>query len=178
MTAAADATGLPSDHAKLCPALDPSALAAANINPVTGLSTDYLNHFNEAVMLIELIPSMPECRDDLVAWRPATYHEHFAGSHLRHRELAIAAYGLAEPLMRGEFDDLCQTMTGTILAVREALSANISAAATAAISEQAAAWLKPLIARTSAVIHGLDVSRGETISIQQSQAAVDALLEP
>ena len=26
-------------------------LKAANINPQTGLATDYLNHFNEAIML-------------------------------------------------------------------------------------------------------------------------------
>ena len=48
-------------------------LAEANINPVTGLSTDYLNHFNEAVMLLEMIPVMPECGEDLAAWRPLSY---------------------------------------------------------------------------------------------------------
>ena len=30
-------------------------LADANINPVTGLATDYLNHFNEAIMLLEML---------------------------------------------------------------------------------------------------------------------------
>ena len=175
---AAGAAFIEGDDARLCPAADPFALADANINPVTGLSTDYLNHFNEAVMLLEMIPSMPECRDDLRAWQPTTYREHFAASHLKHRELAIAAYDLAEPFTRGEFDCVCKSMTGIVLAVREALSPDLSAAATAAIAEQAAAWLKPLIASTSAVIHGLDVSRGETVSIQDSQAAVDALLEP
>ena len=34
-------------------------LRAANINPRTGLATDYLNHFNEAIMLLEMIPDMP-----------------------------------------------------------------------------------------------------------------------
>ena len=28
-------------------------LRAANINPRTGLATDYLNHFNEAIMLLQ-----------------------------------------------------------------------------------------------------------------------------
>ncbi|MEO8318885.1 MAG: hypothetical protein ABI561_11235, partial [Bradyrhizobium sp.] len=36
-------------------------LKAANINPRTGLATDYLNHFNEAIMLLEMVPDMPEC---------------------------------------------------------------------------------------------------------------------
>lgn len=39
-------------------------LRVANINPRTGLATDYLNHFNEAVMLLEMIPDMPECAED------------------------------------------------------------------------------------------------------------------
>ncbi|MDP3655070.1 MAG: hypothetical protein Q8R67_25705, partial [Rhodoferax sp.] len=33
-------------------------LRAANINPRTGLATDYLNHFNEAIMLLEMVPDM------------------------------------------------------------------------------------------------------------------------
>ena len=35
-----------------------------NIDPQTLLATDYLNHFNEIVMLLELIPDMPECFED------------------------------------------------------------------------------------------------------------------
>ena len=43
-------------------------LRAANINPRTGLATDYLNHFNEAIMLLEMIPDMPECAEDFLLW--------------------------------------------------------------------------------------------------------------
>jgi len=52
-------------------------LRAANINPRTGLATDYLNHFNEAIMLLEMIPDMPECSGDFLEWRPLSYAEHF-----------------------------------------------------------------------------------------------------
>jgi len=52
-------------------------LKAANINPRTGLATDYLNHFNEAIMVLELIPSMPACTEDLMEWNVTTYREHF-----------------------------------------------------------------------------------------------------
>jgi hypothetical protein len=45
-------------------------LRAANINPRTGLATDYLNHFNEAIMLLEMIPDMPECAEDFLGWQP------------------------------------------------------------------------------------------------------------
>ena len=41
-------------------------LKAANINPRTGLATDYLNHFNEAIMLLEMIPDIPESAEDFM----------------------------------------------------------------------------------------------------------------
>ena len=61
------------------PALDPARLAAANINPKTGLASDYLNHFNEAIMLLDLLPTTPECIVELIGWEPMSYEEHFAG---------------------------------------------------------------------------------------------------
>ena len=60
-----------------------SVPACPNINPATGLSTDYLNHFTEALMVLEMVRDMPECIDDLRAWQPKTYTEHFAGSRLQ-----------------------------------------------------------------------------------------------
>ena len=49
-----------------------------NINPATGLSTDYLNHFTEVLMALEMMAGIPECAGDLRAWRPKSYAEHFA----------------------------------------------------------------------------------------------------
>ena len=63
--------------------------ATANINPRTGLATDYLNHFNEAVMLLEMIPDMPECVEDFLQWQPLSYAEHFIASNFMARDLAI-----------------------------------------------------------------------------------------
>jgi hypothetical protein len=51
----------------------PARLIEANINPATGRATDYLNHFNEAIMMLELIPAMPECAADLMGWRAMSY---------------------------------------------------------------------------------------------------------
>src|ERR1700723_2332933 len=87
---------------------DPSAraalLRAANINPRTGLATDYLNHFNEAVMLLEMIPDMPECAEDFLGWQPLSYSEHFTASNFRARDLAIESYEAADAAIRAEFD--------------------------------------------------------------------------
>jgi hypothetical protein len=175
-------TVLPASHrtgedAGLCPAADPFSLAEANINPITGLSTDYLNHFNEAIMLLEMIPMMPECRADLKAWQPLSYHEHFTASHLTHRELTIAAYDLADPLTRDEFEELCEAMSAAVTAARDSMQPNLSHEATAGIAEETAAWLKPLVARASAIIHGFDPGAGEPASIAEFQAAIDAVIE-
>ena len=66
-------------------------MRAANINPRTGLATDYLNHFNEAIMLLEMIPDMPECAEDFLGWQPLSYSEHFTASNFKARDLAIEA---------------------------------------------------------------------------------------
>src|SRR5436305_9942232 len=83
-----------------------AALRAANINPRTGLATDYLNHLNEAVMLLEMIPDMPECAEDFLGWQPLTYREHFTASHFKARELAIQPYDSADGIIRPQFANI------------------------------------------------------------------------
>jgi len=73
-------------------------LKAANINPQTGLATDYLNHFNEAIMLLEMIPDMVECAEDFLAWTPLSYAEHFIASNFK-AKLAEQAIGWLKPLV-------------------------------------------------------------------------------
>src|SRR5690242_14138527 len=89
-------------------------LRVANINPRTGLATDYLNHFNEAVMLLEMIPDMPECAEDFFTWSPLSYAEHFTASNFKARDLAIASYESADPDIRAEFDQMTETMTSIL----------------------------------------------------------------
>src|SRR5690242_2169743 len=86
-------------------------LRAANINPRTGLASDYLNHFNEAIMLLEMVPAMPECAEDFMGWHPLTYSEHFTASHFKARDLAIEAYNSSDAVIRAEFDNVTTAMT-------------------------------------------------------------------
>lgn len=44
--------------------------AGSNLDPKTLLATDYLNHFNEIVMLLEMIPDMPDILEDAKEWQP------------------------------------------------------------------------------------------------------------
>jgi hypothetical protein len=85
---------------------DPDVLVAANLVPITGLATDYLNVFNEAVMLFGLLPDMPDMIEELLVWQPLTYEQHFVRSGFQARELAILAYQNASPEIKVPFDAL------------------------------------------------------------------------
>jgi hypothetical protein len=140
-------------------------LAAANINPDTGLATDYLNHFNEAVMLLEMIPDMPECAEDFLEWRPLTYAEHFHASNFKARDLAIAAYDEAEPRIRADFDGVTDNMMKILIAVGAAMREAKQDQTRAALAEQAIGWVKPLVSRAGGIING-----------QGSEADVDFIM--
>ena len=148
-------------------------LAAANINPATGLASDYLNHFHEAIMLLELLSSCPDCLDDFLNWRPMSYREHFAASRLKGRDLAIAAYDTADPTWRDCLDTLAGTMTAVLEATRAAMNAELPPERTAALADHAAAWLRPLVARAGAVING-EAGGGAP---DAPQAVVDGLMK-
>ena len=96
---------LPADtaqNADLRAALDMRALAL--VNPVSGLANDYLNLFNEIIMLVENYPVMPELGDDILAWSPVSYREYFRASSLPGRASALQAYECIEPGLRQAFE--------------------------------------------------------------------------
>ncbi|MGF1604852.1 MAG: hypothetical protein ACFB22_00810 [Rhodothalassiaceae bacterium] len=87
--------------------LDPdlrARLSAANVNPDTGMATDYLNHFNEVSMLIEMSVDMPEMLEEAKGWRPRSYAEHFRLSGFTEADLIIRAYEQAAPDLKTLFD--------------------------------------------------------------------------
>jgi hypothetical protein len=131
-----------------------AALRAANINPRTGLATDYLNHFNEAIMLLEMIPDIPECAEDFMDWHPLSYAEHFTASNFRARDLAIEAYQSADPTTRAEFDNITSTMTSILTAVSTAMGKVRQDKTRAKLAEQATIWVKPLVALAGGIING------------------------
>jgi len=150
-------------------------LARANINPGTGLATDYLNHFNEAIMLLEMLSDCPDCIEDLLAWKPMTYREHFAHSRFKERDLAVAAYNAAEPGLREFLDALAVTMTVVLETTRKAIGADPSSAESVLVAAHAVTCLKPLIARAAAVINGdLDPESHDTVAMQ---AVIDGLMQ-
>ena len=129
-------------------------LRAANINPRTGLATDYLNHFNEAIMLLEMVPDMPECAEDFLEWRPLSYAEHFTASNFKARDLAISAYNAADPKIRTEFDNITSAMTSILSAVGDAMRRATQDKTRATLAEQATGWVKPLVMLAGGIING------------------------
>jgi hypothetical protein len=96
--------------------------AAALVNPASGLANDYLNLFNEILMLVEQLPTMPGLMSDILAWHPMTYLDYFTTSTLPGRHLALEAYAALDQRFRKEFEqtvaELDQKAVGAVAAIR------------------------------------------------------------
>lgn len=153
--------------------LELSARAAgSNVNEKTLLATDYLNHINEVIMLLEIVPDAPECLDDCKAWAPLEYEEHFRNSGIADRELAIEAYPWSPPRYKQPFDQLVREMNRLIGISIERLDAMLALGnddQTRYVATRASQNLQDLIGQASAIIHGDD----HVID----QAQIDALME-
>lgn len=144
---------------------DPERLRAANINPATGLATDYLNHYNEVAMLIATLADMPEMSDVILDWRPVGYPTHFRRSGFGDKGLAIAAWVLAAREVKQHFRSACDDVESSISAIQHKLSSAPDSAA------EIAAEAGPIfegIARVGGVING-----GKAAPLLQQSAAQD-----
>jgi hypothetical protein len=143
-----------------------------NVNDRTLLATDYLNHINEIIMLLELVPDAPECLEDCRAWQPMSYPEHFQASSIADRDLAIEAYAFSPPEFRGTFDRLTREMHRVIagaLASVEAAVAQGDEDRVRRVIEMTVSTLKTMVDHASATIHG-DAK-------VMDQAAIDGLMD-
>ncbi len=149
-----------------------SGCSGPNINPVTGLCTDYLNHFTEAVMVLEVIGTMPECLDDLRAWGMKTYSEHFAASHFSNRNAIIAAYQSADPAVRAALERTTEVLNAMVYRTRELVLQHVGSPEVDAVARRALERLRPLMTRAAALINGTALENADR---QGPQAAVDAI---
>ncbi|MEP3278911.1 MAG: hypothetical protein ABJN26_11455 [Stappiaceae bacterium] len=159
--------------------LSADRLVNANISPLTGLATDYLNHFNEVVMLFELITDMPECVSDVLAWQPLSYCDHFQNSGFAEKELAIRAYEAASAPVRSTFDTVVSELNTEIIQMQELVSQTDlgEPASKTMIADRVKNQLQPLISAAGGVIHGHDVGAVDIMpaDCESSQADIDAL---
>jgi hypothetical protein len=129
----------------------------SNVNEKTLLATDYLNHINEIVMLLELVPDAPECLEDCRAWQPLSYADHFRQSGIADRDLAIEAYPWSPPQYKEPFDRLVAEMNRLVdisVARLAALLETNNEEQVRHVATRASQNMQDLIGRASAVIHG------------------------
>ncbi len=147
------------------------------VNPTSGLANDYLNTYNEIVMLIEALPSMPEARDDITAWRPTTYQDYFSKSILPGSQSALEAYAKLDSAFKKTFDEvlaeLDRTATGCVVAIRRhfRLKGESDPEGLEAICSRAGASLREVLLRAQNV-----VDHGQTSIEEHAQRRADRLL--
>lgn len=161
-----------------------SHIPGTNINEATLLATDYLNHFHELVMLLEAVPAEgQDFTQDLLAWRPLTYEEHFAESGFRDKNLAIAAYHRAPAKIRARFDEAVARLHGEAVTLIGEVAAELNGKNKRRLSKrcaEAAERLRILIDEANAIANG-EVGPGRSGPTAageiSGQASIDALFD-
>ncbi len=150
--------------------------AADLVNPESGLANDYLNVFNELVMMVEQLPSMPEFIDDITAWRPISYEDYFNNSKLPGRRQALENYQRLAAGLRREFEevvaDLDRCATGTVAAIRLHLRRRAQdSEALAALCYKGSAAMHGILSRATDI-----VNHGASRAAEHAQSRADRLL--
>ena len=78
------------------------------VNPASGIANDYLNSFNEILLLLEnLTVLLPEMVEELLNWRPVSYVDYFSRSNLPGSAEALLQYHALPSEFRAHFT--CET---------------------------------------------------------------------
>ncbi len=144
---------------------------ASNLSAQTFLATDYLNHFNEIVMTLEMIPDMPELMEEAKAWAPKSYQDHFRDSTIADKDLAIEAYEYVPDRYRKPFETTIGQINQLIATSVARLERDIEGGNPDLLRENAVALsrvIQRLMDTAGAIIHGSE----KTLD----QGDVDALL--
>ncbi len=147
-------------------------VAGTNISGQTLLATDYLNHFNEIVMLLDMLPDMPDMIEECKMWQPKDYKSHFADSTFSDKQLAIAAYDRVPTKFRKPFEETVGQINQLLLEGMDRLDHLIAdGAATDQLQESCRTLARAaqlLMDCASSIIHGSDRA--------MAQAEIDGLL--
>jgi hypothetical protein len=92
------------------------------VNPSTGLANDYLNVFNEILLLLEFLPTMPEMTEEALAWQPRTYCEYFEQSSIPGAKHALKAYSSVDPVLRKKFELVLARLTQIVVDAQATLT--------------------------------------------------------
>lgn len=151
------------EHDDAYPALRERA-KGTNVNEQTLLATDYLNHFNELVMTLEMIADMPELLEEAKAWEPKDYKDHFRDSTIADKDLAIEAYDHAPPKFKDPFEQNIAKINKLIGTSIERLETDLETGEMELLRANATALSKViqrLMDLCSANIHGSEATMGQ-----------------
>lgn len=140
------------------------------------LSTDYLNRYAEALMLIDLAADDPDVVQDLKSWRSLSYREHFEASPLRIAASALEAYDHIPPGRKEGFEELCRAMNRLVTAATALLADGTDRHDAVTIVEVAGDALRRQIARATEFINANGAIDIVAIEMRELQAEVDAAM--
>lgn len=140
------------------------------IDDRTLLSTDYFNHFNEVIMLLSMVGDMPDMLDEIIAWTPKTYRQHFEDSGLAFGPLAIAAYDHVPVEYRIPFDETINDVNSLIVEAVATLSPLRDDPDMLGFTA-GDYWrrLQDLVDRGSAIVHGSVQDSNPAVTMDQSE---------
>lgn len=144
----------------------------SNVSEQTLLATDYLNHFNEIVMTLEMVPDMPELLDEAKAWAPKSYQDHFRDSSIADKDLAVEAYDHVPAKFKVPFEATIEQANNVVIAGIQRIEKEIERGSPELLRVAATTTshlLQKLMDHAGANIHG-------SVSTMD-QSDIDALLD-
>lgn len=134
-------------------------------------------------MLMEMVPDMPDMAEDVMAWEPCSYTEHFEQSVFADKALAVEAYQAAPEDTKARFDAVIADLDNQIVDIQILLSGvNTSASMDPALADRLMMAivneLRPAIDRASGIINAVeDTSHTGTQPDEATMRAQDAVDE-
>lgn len=160
------------------PELETAVDAAGAFSPACdGLSNDFLNHYSEVLMLIEMAGDDPSIGAELAEWRPVGYRAYFAASELRRAADALAAYEALPEARRQAFEKLIAAMDTLATMAVFALQPPSEPDSAQVIIDATAPALRSLIAKAAAFLNSGGQELAGDSEAEEAQAVIDSIIE-
>lgn len=170
---------LPVDSAHLIETLELIKQVSNLVNPSSGIANDFLNQYNEVLLLVENLPVLlPEMVEDLLAWKRKSYEEYFATSPLPGGDIAIRVYNKLDSAFKSKFEKQVERINKVAekaiaaIAERERASEELNAEDIEAFCEQISKKLREEIEKAAKL-----VNYGLGMAPETSQALADRLMQ-
>ena len=153
--------------------------AEAALHPVSRMSTDFLNQYNEVCMTLDLLEDWPDMLEDFRNWQARSYIEHFRASGLCASDRIIAAYAETPDSIRIRFEAI-NRMVGAL--TEQGINALLSVEPGPDLAELGgvlAAQIRDNVDRLDALINrsGSIVTTPEELPGGLDQSAIDSLFD-